>query len=104
MSEHYQAIIIGGRKSGASLAIWRGRRHIKTLLVDRATFSSLPSVPFGPIIYNQHMDMLEELGIPEDELFYADGRRELTIQWGNSQITKMRDEHNSSCVDQQRGL
>src|SRR5687767_10574786 len=70
----YQVIIIGGRPAGTSLAIRLGRQNIKTLLVDKATFPSLPSVPSGPIIYNQHMDMLEELGIAEDELFYADGR------------------------------
>jgi 2-polyprenyl-6-methoxyphenol hydroxylase-like FAD-dependent oxidoreductase len=70
----YQVIIIGGRPAGASLAIWLGRQNINTLLIDKATFPSLPSVPSGPILYNQHMDMLEELGLTEEELFYTDAR------------------------------
>jgi 2-polyprenyl-6-methoxyphenol hydroxylase-like FAD-dependent oxidoreductase len=70
----YQVIIVGGRPAGASLAIWLGRHNIKTLMVDRATFPSLPSVPSGPMIYSHHMDKLEELGILESALFHADGR------------------------------
>jgi flavin-dependent dehydrogenase len=70
----YQVVIIGGRPAGASLAIWLGRQNIKTLLVDKAAFPSLPSVPSGPILYNQHFDMLEELGIAESEVVYPDGR------------------------------
>jgi 2-polyprenyl-6-methoxyphenol hydroxylase-like FAD-dependent oxidoreductase len=31
-------------------------------------------VPSSPIIYSHHIDMLEELGISENELFHADGR------------------------------
>lgn len=84
MSGHYPVIIIGGRPAGASLAIWLGRQNIRTLLVDKATFPSLPSVPSGPIIYNQHMDMLEELGISEDELFHAGGRIDaLVVEYVN---------------------
>lgn len=70
----YQVVIIGGRPAGASLAIRLGRLNIRTLVVDKMTFPSLPAVPSSPIIYSQHMQVLEELGIPEDELFHADGR------------------------------
>ena len=70
----YQVIVIGGRPAGASLAIWLGKHNIKTLLVDKATFPSLPSVPSSPLIYSHHMDLLEELGISEDELFHPDAR------------------------------
>ncbi|MBK8137927.1 MAG: NAD(P)/FAD-dependent oxidoreductase [Chloroflexi bacterium] len=70
----YQVVIIGGRPAGASLAIRLGRLNIRTLLVDKMTFPSLPAVPSSPIIYSQHMQVLEELGITENELFHADGR------------------------------
>src|SRR5258707_7603981 len=75
----YQVIIVGGRPAGASLAIWLGRHNIKTLMVDRATFPSLPSVPSGPMIYSHHMDMLEELGLSESELFNPDGRMDALV-------------------------
>ncbi len=70
----YQVIIIGGRPAGASLAIRLGQHNIKTLLVDKTTFPSLPSVPSSPILYSQHLDMLEELGIRESEALFTDGR------------------------------
>jgi flavin-dependent dehydrogenase len=70
----YQVIIIGGRPAGASLAIRLGQKNIKTLLVDKATFPSLPNVPSSPIAYSQHIDILEELGISESDLFHPDGR------------------------------
>lgn len=70
----YPVIIIGGRPAGASLAIRLGRQNIKTLLVDKATFPSLPNVPSAPILYSQHLDMLEALGIPESEALLPDGR------------------------------
>lgn len=70
----FQVIIIGGRPAGASLAIRLGRQNIKTLLVDKMTFPSLPSVPSSPIIYSHHIELLEALGIPESELFHTDGR------------------------------
>jgi 2-polyprenyl-6-methoxyphenol hydroxylase-like FAD-dependent oxidoreductase len=81
----YQVVIIGGRPAGASLAIRLGRQNVKTLLVDKATFPSLPSVPSGAVIYNQHMDMLEELGITESELFHPDGRIDaLVVEYVNT--------------------
>src|SRR4026207_1970767 len=75
----FQVIIIGGRPAGASLAIRLGRQNIKTLLVDKMTFPSLPSVPSAPILYSQHLDMLEELNIPENEVFNADGRIDVFV-------------------------
>lgn len=70
----YQVIIIGGRPAGASLAIRLGRQKIKTLLVDKMTFPSLPAVPSSPILYSQHLEMLDDLGIPATEALYPDGR------------------------------
>jgi 2-polyprenyl-6-methoxyphenol hydroxylase-like FAD-dependent oxidoreductase len=70
----FQVIIIGGRPAGASLAIRLGWQNVKSLLVDRMTFPSLPGVPSGPILYSQHLEALKELGLSEDELFYPDGR------------------------------
>src|SRR5690242_8972873 len=80
----YQVIIIGGRPAGASLAIRLGRQNVKTLLVDKTTFPSLPSVPSAPIHYNQHMEMLEELGLSESEVFHPDGRIDaLVVEYVN---------------------
>lgn len=70
----FQVIIIGGRPAGASLAIRLGRQNIKTLLVDKMTFPSLPSVPSSPILYSPHLEMLDDLGIAQSEAFHADGR------------------------------
>lgn len=72
----YNVIIIGGRPAGASLAIRLGQQGIKTLLVDKATFPSLPAVPSSPILYPHHLDMLKDLGISESEALHADGRME----------------------------
>jgi flavin-dependent dehydrogenase len=70
----FQVIIIGGRPAGASLAIRLGQQNVKTLLVDKMTFPSLPSVPSSPILYSQHIEMLAGLGLTEKELFHPDGR------------------------------
>jgi 2-polyprenyl-6-methoxyphenol hydroxylase-like FAD-dependent oxidoreductase len=66
----YDIIIVGGRPAGASLAARLGARGIKVLVVDRATFPSLPSVPSSPIVHSGTMRLLDELGI--DESAYAD--------------------------------
>src|SRR5690606_40323201 len=70
----YQVIIIGGRPAGSSLAIRLGRQNIKTLVVDKMTFPSLPAVPSSPILYSHHLSMLEELGIAETDALHAGGR------------------------------
>ena len=70
----YQVIVIGGRPAGSSLAIRLGRLNIKTLVVDKMTFPSLPAVPSSPILYSHHLSMLEELGISESDALHAGGR------------------------------
>jgi flavin-dependent dehydrogenase len=60
-------IIIGGRPAGASLAIRLSRQQLKVLVVDRATFPSLPAVASSPFIYNCSIRILEELGLSEDD-------------------------------------
>lgn len=66
----YDVIIVGGRPAGASLAARLGARGVKVLVVDRATFPSLPSVPSSPVLFPSGMQLLDELGI--DESGYAD--------------------------------
>ncbi len=70
MSLEYDVIIVGGRPTGASLAARLGARGMKVLVVERATFPSLPSVPSSPAIHPGAMKLLDELGI--DEAAYAD--------------------------------
>lgn len=62
---HYDAIIIGGRPAGASLAVRLAQGGLTTLLVDRATFPSKPAVPSMPLILPHTLQLLEEIGIPE---------------------------------------
>jgi flavin-dependent dehydrogenase len=64
---NYDVIIVGGRPAGASLAIRLAQQKLKVLVVDRATFPSLPAVASSPFIYNQTMQMLEDIGIKESE-------------------------------------
>lgn len=66
----YDVIIVGGRMAGASLAARLGKRGIRVLVVDRATFPSNPSVPSSPAIHAGAMALLDEIGI--DEAAYAD--------------------------------
>jgi flavin-dependent dehydrogenase len=66
-TNHYDVIIIGGRCAGASLALRLAGNNLKILLVDRATFPSLPSVPSAPFIHPATMRLLDELGIEESE-------------------------------------
>ncbi|MCC7451538.1 MAG: FAD-dependent monooxygenase [Anaerolineae bacterium] len=63
--KHFDVIIIGGRSAGSSLAIRLGREGVRVLLVDKATFPSLPAVPSSPIIHPGTMRLIDELGIPE---------------------------------------
>ncbi|MFN8373382.1 MAG: NAD(P)/FAD-dependent oxidoreductase [Anaerolineae bacterium] len=70
----YDVIIVGGRPAGATLAIRLARQQLKVLVVDRATFPSLPAVASSPFIYNETMQMLEDLGIHESEYALPGGR------------------------------
>ncbi|MEQ8672533.1 MAG: NAD(P)/FAD-dependent oxidoreductase [Aggregatilineales bacterium] len=71
---HYDVIIIGGRCAGASLALRLGGHNLKILLVDRATFPSLPSVPSSPIFHPGTIRLLDELGIDETEYTHEGGK------------------------------
>ncbi len=66
----YDVIIVGGRLAGASLAARLGKRGMRILIVDRATFPSNPGVPSSPAIHAGAMALLDEIGI--DEAAYAD--------------------------------
>lgn len=77
MSEnHYDVIIIGGRPAGASLALWLAGGGLKILLVDRATFPSLPNVPSAPFVHPGTMRLMDELGIPETEYTHPGSKLE----------------------------
>jgi len=65
-----EVLIIGGRAAGASLAARLGEHDVPTVVVDRARFPSLPSVPSSAMIYAPGMALLEEQGI--DESSYGD--------------------------------
>ena len=69
----YDAIIVGGRNAGSSLAIRLARQNLKVLLIDRASFPSLPQVPSSPIIHAGTMSLMDELGFEEKEYIYPDG-------------------------------
>jgi flavin-dependent dehydrogenase len=73
---HYDVIIIGGRCAGASLALRLAGSDLKILLVDRATFPSLPNVPSAPFIHPGTMRLLDELGIGEAEYAHAGSKIE----------------------------
>jgi 2-polyprenyl-6-methoxyphenol hydroxylase-like FAD-dependent oxidoreductase len=61
----YDVIIVGGRPAGASLAARLGKRGVRVLIVDRATFPSHPGVPSSPAIHAGTMALLDELGIEQ---------------------------------------
>ena len=67
MNNHYDVIIIGGRCAGASLAIRLADKNLKILLLDRATFPSLPNVPSSPFVHSGTMRLLDELGLSETD-------------------------------------
>jgi 2-polyprenyl-6-methoxyphenol hydroxylase-like FAD-dependent oxidoreductase len=73
MTNHYDAIIIGGRNAGSSLAMRLAKQNLKVLLVDRANFPSLPQVPSSPIIHAGTMRLMDELGFDEKEYTHPDG-------------------------------
>jgi 2-polyprenyl-6-methoxyphenol hydroxylase-like FAD-dependent oxidoreductase len=64
----YDAIIVGGRPAGASLAARLGKRGAKVLLVDRSRFPSEPGVPSSPVMYQAGLAILHELGVDADAL------------------------------------
>lgn len=78
-SNHYDVIIIGGRCAGASLARRLAGRNLKILLVDRATFPSLPHVPSSPIFHPGTMRLIDELGIHESEYTHPGSKVERYI-------------------------
>ncbi|MFL5351952.1 NAD(P)/FAD-dependent oxidoreductase [Archangium sp.] len=65
-SEPYDAIIVGGRPAGASLALRLGRLGWRVLIIERANFPSAPPVSV-PFLMNSAMSLLDELEIPESE-------------------------------------
>jgi len=62
---HYDAIIVGGRPAGTSLAVRLAEGGMRVLVVDRATFPSKPSVPSMPLVLPHTIEMLEEIGVGE---------------------------------------
>jgi flavin-dependent dehydrogenase len=68
MTQHYDVIIVGGRPAGATLAARLGAQNLRVLLLERATFPSLPAAS-SPIIYSPTMQLLDEIGA--DETAYA---------------------------------
>lgn len=75
-NQTYDVIIIGGRNAGSSLALRLAEHNLKILLVDRASFPSLPAVPSSPFIHPGTMRLLDELGIPEKEYTHPGGKIE----------------------------
>jgi len=61
---HFDVIVVGGRPSGATLAARLAQGGLRVLLLDRATFPSLPAVS-SPIIYACSMALLDEIGVSE---------------------------------------
>ncbi len=73
---HYDVIIIGGRCAGASLALRLADNNLKILLVDRATFPSVPSVPSAPFVHPGTMRLLDELGFDEAQYTHTGSKVE----------------------------
>jgi len=72
---HFNVIVIGGRPAGSTLAARLGKYGIRTLLLERGTFPSLPATSC-PIIYSATMTMLDEIGADEAE--YAHDTPQIT--------------------------
>jgi flavin-dependent dehydrogenase len=68
VTTHYDVIIVGGRPAGATLAARLGAQGLRVLLLERATFPSLPAAS-SPIIYSPTLQLLDEIGA--DESAYA---------------------------------
>jgi flavin-dependent dehydrogenase len=83
VNQHYDVIIIGGRCAGSSLALRLADHNLNILLVDRATFPSLPGVPSGPFVHPGTMRLIDELGIPESEYTHPGSRIDrFAVQYG----------------------
>ena len=65
----YDVIIVGGRPAGASLAARLGAAGLRVLILDRATFPSLPAVS-APFLLPHALELLDEIGA--DEAAYAE--------------------------------
>lgn len=65
LESEYEVVIVGGRPAGASLAARLGALGVRTLVVDKATFPSDPSVPSCAVLYPQAMQLLDELGVDQ---------------------------------------
>lgn len=62
---HYDAIIVGGRPAGSTLAARLALEGLRVLILERAVMPSLPGVS-SPIIYASTMNMLDEIGADEN--------------------------------------
>jgi 2-polyprenyl-6-methoxyphenol hydroxylase-like FAD-dependent oxidoreductase len=65
LEPEYEVVIVGGRPAGASLAARLGEQGVATLVIDKATFPSEPSVPSCAMLYPQTLQLLDELGVDE---------------------------------------
>lgn len=90
-------IIVGGRPAGATLAARLGEWGHRVLIVDRATFPSLPQVPSSPVLYPSGMQILDALGIPEADYGVPEAQmRRLIIEFSGEfsvemPVPRMRD-------------
>lgn len=75
MSNSFDVVVVGGRVAGSTLAARLAKFGMHVLLVERATFPSLPSVS-SPIIYASTMQLLDEIGA--DEGAYAHNTPQIT--------------------------
>jgi 2-polyprenyl-6-methoxyphenol hydroxylase-like FAD-dependent oxidoreductase len=79
MAQEYDVIIVGGRPAGASLAIRLGAAGVRTLVVDRASQPSLPTVPSSPALHSGTMKLLDELGLEEEAYAHPTARVEAAV-------------------------
>ena len=84
---HFDVIVVGGRPAGSTLAARLGQQGLHVLVVERATFPSLPAASC-PAIYASTMRLLDEIGADETE--YARGTPRLR-RW----VTEIRDDFHS---------
>ncbi len=63
-SQPYDVAIVGGRPAGSSLAARLGEAGLRVLIVERASFPSLPAVS-APFLLPHAMELVDELGVSE---------------------------------------